>query len=290
MGYVYDSKCVLLILLQILWEETDEEHILSYEEVGKRIFDIYEPKRVISGRAARVRFVRKYVEELHEFCSYKRMYEPTSYCPEVVLTWITREGVRNRGVFLKSRLLGYGELSLLSDAILFSKGIDEKCMMELLSKIKLLGNRHYENSIGKVRKLDAVSHSTNIEVFLNLDVIVGAIQKGHVISFEYKKSSRLRLYPFCMSGELGFYYLTGSFEDSDKIYHFRLDRMRQVVMENTVIPERNVGKGVDWDTYFKKHPRMSYGEVVHVTLLVGEEFAEAVQEEFYIDCVVDFLN
>ena len=35
---------------------------------------------------------------------------------------------------------------------------------------------------------------------------------------------------------------------------------------------------------------MSYGEVVHVTLLVGEEFAEAVQEEFYIDCVVDFLN
>lgn len=71
MGYVYDSKCVLLILLQILWEETDEEHILSYEEVGKRIFDIYEPKRVISGRAARVRFVRKYVEELHEFCSYK---------------------------------------------------------------------------------------------------------------------------------------------------------------------------------------------------------------------------
>ncbi len=54
MGYVYDSKCVLLILLQILWEETDEEHILSYEEVGKRIFDIYEPKRVVSGRVATI--------------------------------------------------------------------------------------------------------------------------------------------------------------------------------------------------------------------------------------------
>lgn len=38
MGYVYDSKCVLLIFLRILWEETDEDHILSYEEVGDRDF------------------------------------------------------------------------------------------------------------------------------------------------------------------------------------------------------------------------------------------------------------
>ena len=95
MGYVYNSKCVLLILLQILWEETDEEHILSYEEVGTKIFEIYEPRQALSSHATTVRFVRKYVNELLKFCSYKRMYEPKSYCPEIVLTWITQEGVRN---------------------------------------------------------------------------------------------------------------------------------------------------------------------------------------------------
>lgn len=285
MGYVYDSKCVLLILLQILWEETDAEHIMTYEEVGEKIFEVYEPKKEISGHAAKVRFVRRYVNELHDFLSYKRLYEPKSYCPEIVMTWIVHEGVRNRGVFLENRILGYSELSLLSDAILFSKGIDMNCAKKLHSKIGHLGNRHYINSIGKVKKLGAVEHTMNEDVFHNLDIIVEAIQKSRMISFEYKDSERLFIFPFCMAGELGFYYLLGSFEDSDKIYHFRLDRMRELQIEAVVVPDERMGKNMDWDIYFRQHPRMSYGEVVRVTLLSGADIMDAIQEEFYVDTV-----
>ena len=176
MGYVYDSKCVLLIFLRILWEETDEDHILSYEEVGDRVFEIYEPKRKISSRESKVRFVRKHIMDLQDYFSYTKLYEPDTYTPEIVTTWIVNGNERKRAVFLKNRILGQGEVSLLSDAILFSKGIDRQMTKELQEKVQRLGNRYYSGAIRWVRKLGAVEHTANPEIFRNIDTIVVVVK------------------------------------------------------------------------------------------------------------------
>lgn len=284
MGYVYDSKCVLLIFLRILWEETDEDHILSYEEVGDRVFEIYEPKRKISSRESKVRFVRKHIMDLQDYFSYTKLYEPDTYTPEIVTTWIVNGNERKRAVFLKNRILGQGEVSLLSDAILFSKGIDRQMTKELQEKVQRLGNRYYSGAIRWVRKLGAVEHTANPEIFRNIDTIVEAIKKKQNISFLYKNQERMKICPYCMAGELGYYYVLGGFMDSDKVYHFRLDRMQEMQIEGSK-SALEIGKGsmIDWELYFRQHPRMSYGEVIRVTLLSRMDISESIKSEFYIE-------
>mgnify|MGYP000836500928 FL=1 len=151
------QKQKLLYLAKILYEETDEEHILTADKIVTRL------------------------NEYGISCERKTIYSDMDILSEFGMD-IVRE---HRGAWLASRMFELPELKLLVDAVQSSKFITENKSRELIGKLSRLSGKAYARKLtGQVVVRDRVK-SMNESIYYNIDNIQDAIRQDHQITFGY---------------------------------------------------------------------------------------------------------
>ncbi len=258
------QKQKLLYLAKILYEETDEEHILTADKI---------------------------VTKLHEYgisCERK-----TIYSDQDTLSAFGMDIVRDhRGAYLASRMFELPELKLLVDAVQFSKFITENKSRELIGKLSQLSSKAYARKLtGQVVVQDRVK-SMNESIYYNIDNIQDAIRRNHQITFGYyewnvkkelvprKDGERYRISPWFFQWDNDKYYLVGYDDVTKQMRHYRVDKMKEIVEE----PEKRLGREVyeqiDLSSYGTQTFGMFAGDKVTVKLIADATLTGAMIDHF----------
>ena len=267
---MYENKLLILRILEILKNESDEEHHLTQQEILKLLDTGY-------GIVCDRRSVKNNIDALIE-AGYDIVYD--------------------EGYYLASREFDEAELRMMIDSVLFSKTIPVSASKSLLKKLSSMGSKYFRPKVSHISVAAEVQHSDNKLVMYSVDTINDAIDKKKKISFyynTYKKDLKLHLLqeeafvvsPYQMVAKNRWYYLICCPDGEDKIYHFRIDRMANVIqLKERIKPVKEIKgyeNGLDLPKHLAEHVYMYGGESVAVQFTIREKMLNHVIDWFGTD-------
>ena len=199
---------------------------------------------------------------------------------------------------LVSRDFEMQELKLLVDAVQSSKFITQKKSKELIKKIENLSS---ENQAKELHRQVIVANrvkNQNEEIYRNIDSISRAINNRKKISFYYtkfevsrtgvKKVVRVRrhdgmrylLTPKALTWDDENYYLIAYDADADKLKHFRVDKMEDIVVEDQRADSSKAVDKFDLAAYAKQVFGMYGGDLVNVKMRFDDSLIGVVVDRF----------
>lgn len=246
-------KVRMLVLLDILHDKTDEEHILNsqslLQELNKR------------GLTSDRRSVYRDVEALAE------------YGFDVVTT--------AKGFYLRNRRFTLAEIMLLISAVQAAPFVTEQKTQALMEKLLSFLSEYQRDGLKNASNISGVKFK-NEEVYRTIEMINYGIASGKTISFLYYKRSIMRrdvvqrrgrryvVSPYAMVWVQDRYYLISNMKGKEGLTHFRLDRIRDVRIEDgNIRPANEVSEyeeGFDAADYASKCLNMFGGEIKKITL------------------------
>ncbi|WP_394217583.1 helix-turn-helix transcriptional regulator [Halobacillus trueperi] len=210
----------LLKLRDILFEETDEHHELSIQEICEKLKLYFGPEAKFDSR------------------TLKRDMD--------VLEDAGIEIIRNTGRFGKvyysyqDRVFETYQLRLINDAILSAKFITEKEKKDLIERNKQLTSRHIAKTLPDPLLYSQSANDDYELVKLSIDNVHRAISEQKVLRYQYGKynmdkefeyhrnGDTYHVEPYALIWQNDFYYLIGRFRGNGEMRHYRLDRMRNI--------------------------------------------------------------
>lgn len=257
----------LLKLRELLFQETDEHHELSLDELREKITQL-SPERTYDRRT-----VKKDLE---------------------VLQQSGFDIVKNRGKFGKilyshqSRLFEIYQLRLLVDAILSARFITPTEKENLIDKVKQLTSQHIAKTLpGPI----LFSQSSNIDyelVKVNIDRVHHAISNKRVLAYQYGKFNIDKEFEFNRNGAIyyvepyaliwqnDFYYLIGRFQQTNEMRHYRLDRIRNIQITDKTFKR----KDFHLQAYVNRSFHMFAGEETRIKILFHNDLVNVVIDRF----------
>lgn len=222
------QKLRLMALSKILYNETDNEHILSHNEINQRLlsegFEV--PNR------------ETFADDIKQLISFG---------VDILIEKIGRENYYR----VASRMFELPELKLIVDCVQSSRFLTEKNSQDLIKRLVTYASQYEAQKLNRQIYVKGRTKSSNKQAFYNVDTIYKAIDVGKMISFHYyesdikripgkkgniiiKPEKRFRhdsmLYlvsPIALVSNNQNYYLIGCERDKP-IKHFRVDRMMDV--------------------------------------------------------------
>lgn len=158
-------KLRLLLIYRMLYEETDENHIMSSYDLLDRL--------AMFGIKADRRSIYADVEVLKEFG----------------VDIITVKGSRH-GYFIGERPLELPEAKLLIDAVLAAKFISEKKSWELINKLAKMTDPYQKESLQRQLTSTSGKKTYNERIYYTIDCIYKAISQDRQVHFQYKKDEK----------------------------------------------------------------------------------------------------
>lgn len=216
-----NQKMKLLYLMRMLEEESDEQHPLTMSYILARL------------EAMGVEAERKSIYDDLDTLRFFGMD-------------IIKQTAKPQGYFLASREFEMPELKLLVDAVQSSKFITARKSSELIKKVENLSSRHQAGLLQRQVYVANRIKTMNESIYYNVDALHNAIAAESQITFRYfewvvdftggeKVKSRFRkegaLYqisPWALAWEDENYYLVGYDSVSQKIKHYRVDKMTEI--------------------------------------------------------------
>lgn len=210
----------LLKLKDILFEETDEYHELSIQQICEKL-------------------------KLH-FGQEVKFDARTLKRDMDVLEEAGLEIIRNPGRFGKmyysyqDRVFETYQLRLINDAILSAKFITEKEKKDLIKRNKQLTSRHTAKTLPDPLLYSQSANDDYELVKLSIDNVHRAISEQKVLHYRYGKYNMNKQFEFHRDGDTyhvepyaliwqhDYYYLIGRFRENGDMRHYRLDRMRDI--------------------------------------------------------------
>ena len=212
MGRTENQKLKLLYLKELFERQSDEEHLLSMQ-------DILDALAAQGIRAER-----------------KSVYDDILCLQQFGMDIVTVKG-RNGGYFLASRTFELSELKLLVDAVQSSKFLSERKSMQLIAKLETLASQYAAGSLRRQVTVAGRVKTMNESVYYSVDLLHEAIQKNSRITFRYfdydlNGSRRYRpgLYtasPYALCWQDENYYLIAHSERHG-LTHYRVDKMASI--------------------------------------------------------------
>ena len=216
-----NQKLKLLYLARILSEKTDDEHSLSREEIeallGARDINV-ERKTFYSD-----------IEELRAFG----------------LDIIAEKVGRDTRYHLGGRDFELPELKLLVDSVQSAKFITESKSRELIKKLSKLVSDHQAKQLQRQVLISGRVKTMNEKVYYNIDALHAAINADRQIQFKYYQwklddamtprlqarhsGKRYCVSPWALIWDDENYYLVGYDADDEKIKHYRVDKMKEIL-------------------------------------------------------------
>jgi predicted DNA-binding transcriptional regulator YafY len=258
-----NQKIKLLRLLEILKSDSDEENLVSTNEIIERL------------KAQGIE------------CGRKALYDDIRLLNEYGYDIMTAKGRQNM-YYVVDRAFDVPELRILLDAVQSAAFITKKKTAELADKISALAGTHRGELLKQTTVIfDTVKHG-NERIYYSIEAIDRGIAENKKVSFCYfdigidgnriyrRDKERYTVNPVGLIFSNGFHYLVCYNDKRKLLTNYRIDRMDSVEVENS---ERTYADCVkEFDSYKEQNLafNMFAGEVECVTLYVHNSLAEVV--------------
>jgi len=266
-----NQKKKLFCVLQLLERESDETHPVSTE----RIIEYLASNDIKAER--------------------KSIYDDVNALQDLGYDVIS---CGKKGYYLGEREFELPELKLLVDAVQSSKFLSEKKSNELIKKLERFCSRHEASQLQRqVHVIDRVK-SMNESILYIVDTIHEAIARNRMISFCYMKWSgektlvprhegkRYLVSPFMLMWEEENYYLVAYDETSDGRRYYRVDKMADIKVEESVRTHGELFTEENAAKLSKKIFGMYDGREERVRLSFEEPLLGVVLDRFGTDIVL----
>ncbi len=263
------QKRKLLVLLSILERETDEQHPLTLSQIIDRL--------AAQGITAERKSVYDDFEQLR-------------------LHGVDVVTVRDTSVryYIGERTFDPAELRLLVDVVQSSRFITARKSRALVEKLETLCSRHQAGQLQRQVLLERIK-TMNESIYYNVDRLQTAIAEDCQVTFHYFKwgmdkerhlqhgGERYAVSPWALTFEDENYYLVAYDAASQRLRHYRVDRMLHIEQTQDVRDGEAVFRARDLTQYTRKTFGMFSGEERAVTLWCRAWMAGAIIDRFGID-------
>lgn len=268
------QKLKLIALLEILKEYTDEEHGISMSEIISQL-----EKRDISAER-------------------KSIYSDIALLNDNGYEIEKSKEKGNVNYCLLNRDFELPELKLLVDAVQASKFISEKKSNELIKKIEALSSKYQARALQRQVYVANRVKTDYESIYYNIDDINQAINNNSQISFDYyewtlQKEMKLRknglkknISPWALMWDDENYYMVAYDVESQKIKHYRVDKMRKIQLMNMPRDGKENFEQFDMAVYAKKVFNMFTGNEQTVKLEFNNHFIGVVMDRFGKDVMI----
>ena len=261
------TKLRPLFVAQILFENTDEDHLITIAEILQILHDKY---GIDSYRAT----IKTDIEMLME----------AGFDIEFV------KSSQNQ-YHIISRDFDIAELKILIDAVESAKFISKDKSQKLVEKISKLAGPFAADELKRNIDVERRIKPGNEKLLFIVDAINDAINREKQISFQYfqynVKKERKPLYdgywyklsPYRLVWNGDYYYVVGYYEKYHEVVSCRVDRMvgRPEILENDAIP---LPKSFDLDKHLNSMFHKYSTERKHVELIVANDCMDAIIDKF----------
>ncbi len=259
------QKQKFLMLLKILYEQTDENHPLSAPQLVELLAE--------NGITCERKAIYRDIESLVSF------------------GFDILQSSFPQGYFWGIRLFEMPELRMLVDSIKSSEFITDKKTDEMIEKLQHLTSVYQAKELERIKGITERPKNRNEGIFYNIDSLHYAIQSKRKVHFSYyrhvirngriipQKSHEFTVSPYALIWNEGKYYLVANYEKYDNFSHYRLDRIRQVeVLSESARPLRQFSK---YDEIFDEDDYISG---------VFGMYAGSSEDFVYLRCSTDCLE
>lgn len=265
-----NQKQKLLIVLQMLWDKSDEDHWLTCNDILAEL-------------------------ERHGITAERKsVYSDITALQDFGIDIECRRGAGG-GYFIANRDFELPELKLLVDAVQFCRFITPSKSEKLIKKLQSLSSQHQAASLGGNLWLDNKGKADNESILLNIDSLRDALSRQVLVSFQYFKwqvdfsgaerfvsmpmndGKAYKVQPLGLIWDDENYYLVAEDLSSQGIRHFRLDRMKNIqCMEEkaTANAELNINE------YAAGHFNMMGGTPCRIRLRAHNELASVLLDKY----------
>ena len=269
-----NQKLKLLYLMRYLLDNTDEEHVVSTNQ----IIDYLENQGISAER--------------------KSIYDDIEALRVFGLDIEKKDSGRNSGYYIASREFELPELKLLVDSIQSSKFITHKKTAQLIKKVETLASVHEAQLLQRQVYVANRVKTMNESIYYNVDEIHTGISQNRKIRFKYfeytvTKERRLRkdgafyvMSPYALTWDDENYYLVAYDSEAGIIKHFRVDKMSDISVMDEPRDGREAYEQLDMAVYSRKVFGMFSGEEQSVQLRFANYLVGAVLDRLGRDVMI----
>ena len=271
------QKAKVLYVMRMLLQESDEDHPLSTEDIISKLNE--------AGIRAERKSIYSDIETLRDF-------------------GLDVHGSRGRsaGYYVGERDFELPEIKLLIDSVQSSKFITERKTMQLIRKLAGLMSVHEAALMKRQMYVKNRIKSMNESIYYNVDALHQAIAADKQIEFRYssytitkeKKFRRggrpYRVSPLALSWAEENYYLIAYEAETDKIKHFRVDKMDSIRIVDQFREGKKLLRDMDMGEYTRKNFSMFGGTEEVVTLRFSNRMIGVVIDTFGKDVAITAVD
>lgn len=265
-----NQKLKLLYLMKILLEKTDDRHSLTMPEIltALQSYGIEAERKSIYTDIDALRLYG--LDVIGENSGPKKVY----------------------AYHVGNRQFELAELKLLVDSVQSSKFITARKSGELIRKLEHFASEHEARELRRQVYVSGQIKNMNESIYYNVDLIHEAIGNNVKIRFQYfqwnvGKQMELRhggqfycISPWALLWDAENYYLIGFDDKTDKIKHYRVDKMLQLSLTEEMRAGEKHFRQFDMADYTRKVFRMFAGTEEMVTLRFKNQLAGVVIDRF----------
>lgn len=270
-----NQKLKLLYIIEMLERETDEEHLISTQDIIQKL----EANGISAER--------------------KTIYDDINQLIDYGYDIIQVKSRVNGGYYLGSREFELAELKLLVDAVQFSRFITRKKSRELIKKLEKLTSKHEASQLQRQVYVSESAKAENESIFYNIDSIHKGIYDNVKISFTYlewsvskqlvpkKKGEKYVISPWALLWQDENYYLLGYDDTAGKMKHYRVDKIGKVTLTGEKREGWEIYDKMNLATFVNQTFGMYGGEITSVTLRFPEKLIGVVLDRFGKNIIVN---
>jgi predicted DNA-binding transcriptional regulator YafY len=262
------QKIKLLKIMEILRQETDEEHPMTKVELASRLV------------------------AMNISCSPRSLIRDIKLLNEQGYEIMERLMGHEKGYFVCDRSFSVPELKILIDAVQAAIFVTDKKTGELIDKIAALGGSHRAGILkGNIVKFNTRKHR-NETVYYTVGFIEDAIQKNKKIIFKYfdldengqkvyrRDGHHYVVEPVALVFNEDNYYLIVYSEKHDNTANYRVDRIDSVEVLDDPISEKARSLRRKVARYTEEAFKMFNGQPETVTLRFSDKLIGPVLDKF----------
>lgn len=258
------SKATIICLYEILKKYSDENHILSADEIRRKLKLIYD---VDMERRAIYRNIEALKDMGIEIESYSDNHE---------------------GYYLVDRMFEPSDVRLLCDAIAASDVISNNVSKAIIEKLIDTQSVFEGSNLKRLIYVKDTSRKINGSIFYNLDLLNVAVNQGlkvvaRRVSVDYDLKDRaseemITLSPYATFWADGEYYLIVKIDGERDLSHLKISRITDIsILEQPI--EMYFG-GVNPEEYAKRYIINKGEHLLNYELEINPDLWDALVEEF----------
>ena len=273
MGKSKRQKMKILYIMQMLMENTDEEHAISTADI-------------IAGLEAQGISAER-----------KSVYDDIEMLKLFGLDILSRRS-EPKGYYMASRDFELPELKLLVDAVQSSKFITEKKSRELIKKIEGLAGRFEAKELQSQVVVSNRIKTMNESIYYNVDKIHSAISLDSKIRCKYcewtinkrlepkKNGECYTVSPWILTWDDENYYLIAYDDESRQIRHYRVDKMLDIEITDARREGREQFEKFDIAVFSKSTFGMFGGNESELEICFDNKFIGVVMDRFGKEVII----